>query len=79
MDGQSGGRYQPAVKAGPGNDAFFIGWLGMGDSPGWTLWHANGFKVRTLDHLPQRLLDHLKTHHPHALLTPGEGNWKGMV
>ena len=57
----------------------WFGWLGMGDSPGWTLWHANGFKVRTLDHLPQRLLDHLKTHHPHALLTPGEGNWKGMV
>jgi hypothetical protein len=52
-------------------------WLEMGDTPGWTLWHANGLKVRSLDALPRRLLNHLAQHHPQALLTPGEGNWKG--
>ncbi|NIJ08552.1 hypothetical protein FHS31_002173 [Sphingomonas vulcanisoli] len=53
-------------------------WLEMDDVPGWTLWHANGDKVRSLDRLPQRLLDQLEKHHPQALLTPGEGNWKGL-
>ena len=51
-------------------------WLNMGDTPGWTLWHANGLKVRSLDALPRRLLDRLAQHHPRALLTPGEGDWK---
>lgn len=50
-------------------------WMDMGDRPGWTLWHANGFKVRSLDALPRRLLDHLSKHHPQALLTPGVGDW----
>ena len=48
-------------------------WLEMGDTPGWTLWHANGLKVRSLDALPRRLLDRLAKHHPRALLTPGLG------
>lgn len=52
-------------------------WLEMGDTPGWTLWHANGLKVRSLDDLPQRLRDRLAKHHPQALLTPGEEGWKG--
>jgi hypothetical protein len=51
-------------------------WLNMGDTPGWTLWHANGLKARSLDALPRRLLDRLAKHHPRALLTPGEGDWK---
>ena len=53
-------------------------WLEMGDTQGWTLWHANGFKMRSLDELPQRLRNHLAKHHPQALLTPGDGNWKGQ-
>lgn len=53
-------------------------WLEMGDTPGWTLWHANGDKVRSLDKLPCRLIDLLGKHHPQALLTPGEGGWKGV-
>jgi Protein of unknown function (DUF1838) len=52
-------------------------WLEMGDTPGWTLWHANGLKVRSLDDLPRRLLAQLAKHHPQALLIPGEGDWKG--
>lgn len=51
-------------------------WMEMGDTPGWTLWHANGLKVRSLNELPRRLLDRLAKHHPQALLTPGVGNWK---
>ena len=50
-------------------------WLYMGDTPGWTLWHANGCKVRSLGRLPRRLIDHLAIHHPQALLTPGVGDW----
>ena len=50
-------------------------WMDMGETPGWTLWHANGHKVRSLDDLPRRLLDRLARHHPRALLTPGVGDW----
>ena len=52
-------------------------WLDMGDTPGWTLWHANGLKMRSLDALPTRLRNQLANHHPQALLTPGEPGWKG--
>lgn len=52
-------------------------WLEMDDMPGWTLWHANGFKSRSLDDLPSRLLDRLAEHHPQALIAPGTGDWKG--
>lgn len=48
-------------------------WLDMDGVPGWTLWHANGDKVRSLDDLPRRLLDHLAKHHEDALKIPGEG------
>lgn len=56
----------------------WFAWLEMENAPGWTLWHANGFKMRSLNDLPERLRDHLAKHHPQALLTPGEGNWKGQ-
>lgn len=52
-------------------------WLEMDDTPGWTLWHANGLKTRSLDDLPQRLLTQLEKQHPQALLTPGTPGWKG--
>ena len=52
-------------------------WLEMDDLPGWTLWHANGFKTGSLSDVPVRLRDHLAKHYPQALLMPGEGNWKG--
>ena len=54
-------------------------WLDMGDKPGWTLWHANGFKHRSINELPRRLLDHLERHHPQALMTPGVGAWKAGI
>lgn len=54
-------------------------WLEMDAVPGWTLWHANGDKVRALDDLPRRLLDQLEKHHPQALLTPGAPGWKGTA
>ena len=51
-------------------------WMDMGDTPGWTLWQANGVKTRSIEQLPGRLRDHLAERHPRALLTPGEGDWK---
>ena len=45
-------------------------WLEMGSRPGWTLWHANGFKFRSLDELPRSFLAHLQARHPQALVTP---------
>ena len=45
-------------------------WLEMGTRPGWTLWHANGYKFQSLDELPRPLLAHLKQRHPQALVTP---------
>jgi hypothetical protein len=45
-------------------------WLEMGDRPGWTLWHANGYKFRTLDEMPRALIARLEQKHPQALVTP---------
>lgn len=45
-------------------------WLEMGDRPGWTLWHANGYKFRALEELPPALLARLRARHPQALATP---------
>jgi Protein of unknown function (DUF1838) len=53
-------------------------WLEMGSEPGWTLWHASGLKVRSVDRLPRRLLDRLEKNHPQALIVPGVGNWRGV-
>ncbi len=54
-------------------------WMEMGDTPGWTLWHANGDKVRSVEQLPARLRRQLETNHPQALLAPGTAGWKGPV
>jgi hypothetical protein len=45
-------------------------WLEMGTRPGWTLWHANGYKFRSLDELPRPFIAHLQARHPQALVTP---------
>ena len=45
-------------------------WLEMGERPGWTLWHANGYKFQSLDELPRSLLAHLRKTRPEALVTP---------
>ncbi len=45
-------------------------WLEMGSRPGWTLWHANGYKFQSLDELPRPFLSHLQKRQPQALVTP---------
>lgn len=53
-------------------------WLDMGDTPGWTLWHANGDKLSSIERLPSRLRGYLEAHHPQALLAPGTDGWQGV-
>ena len=45
-------------------------WLEMGTQPGWTLWHANGYKFQSIEELPAPFLAHLRERQPQALVTP---------
>lgn len=68
-DFEGRGRYVPATFFSTTVLPWFK-WLEMGDRPGWTLWHANGYKFRSLAEVPRPLIARLEQRHPQALQTP---------
>jgi hypothetical protein len=47
--------------------ARWLGWMGMKDQPGHTIWHADGVKLRDVEALPEEYLERVRRLHPRQL------------
>jgi hypothetical protein len=48
----------------------YMPWLGMDERPGFTVWHAHGRKLRSIDELPSAMRERVERLHPQVLSAP---------